>query len=361
MSTAHQLRMDAPIRLTIQLKKSSVEILLLVTFEMQEASLKGLQNFGSWMRRTRKDSSYWPFELRKWFREQGFSFEAGDIMTQQRLATWLAEVSGNEEKDLAYRVKTMELWADIDSLKKTRVKGMKLDLGIALGLSGFLSLDDQPVFLDSIWIFDEVLNGKINPLTDKWPTKPIGRGMGKPLGAFLEGVVFSVNKGTLFDLTTRMGFVAGHWSEQDIVQGGWFYDLVHGKIFDLSLADLTRTAKCIQDYLRKYQDKEALVTVDDLIAILSHQRPEQATDTLIEKVRKADSAVATHVIYFCRDHEKDLESFVTEELGIPWERWLALEDGAKPAIVELNSLSFLLGEKREFFEQLWADQYGADS
>jgi hypothetical protein len=323
-----------------------------------EVTLAGLQNFGAWFRRSRKDSRYWPPELRRWF-ERKYSFEEKHTLTQTILCEWLAEVANDESlAGYTYRIKTIEKWADIKDLSETRAKNIKeMNLTIALGLSGFLSLDGRPVFLDSIWLFREVLFGRINPLKDKWPLDAEGEGIGKRVAAFLEGVVFSTSQSTLLDLVTRAEFVAGQWKEKDITQGGWFFDLIKGNIFNVKQPDLEKIAKCTEAYLRRHRDKNIVFTVDDLLSILAHRKLEQEPFPVEEDIRKAASELANVVIEYCYDLNIDLKTFVTEELGILWERWLELEDGAKPTPLEANSLSFLLDKPRGYFEHLWSSQY----
>lgn len=347
----------------LEVQASRIHLLMAQTSSKSDAAtLEGLQNFGAWFRRSRKDSRYWPPELRRWF-ERKYSFEDKYTLTQALLCKWLADVANDESLEgYTYRIKTIEKWADIKDENETRVKNIKeMNLTIALGLSGFLSLDDCPVFLDSIWIFREVLLGRINPLKDKWPLDAEGSGIGKRVAAFLEGVVFSTSQSTLLDLVTRAEFVAGQWKEKDITQGGWFFDLIKGNIFDVKQLELEKIAKCTEAYLRKHRDKNIVFTVNDLLSILAHRKLEQESSPLEEDIRKADSELANVVIEFCRDLNSDLETFVTEELGILWQRWIELEDGAKPTPLEANSLSFLLDKPRGHFEHLWSSQYeGSD-
>ncbi len=324
---------------------------------MPKATLDGLNNFGKWMRRTRGDSSKWPPVLRRWF-EQRYSFASGNILTQQILGDFLAEMSGSKE-DFGYRVKTIEGWGEIDSVKATRVRGLKYDMALPLGITGFLAINGRPVFLDSIWIFDEVLKGNLNPLHDPWPVHPFGRGVGPRLATLMEGIVRGGGgmDFSLYQLSTRAEFTAGQYREKDIVNQGWFLELVEGKIFDVELNDLRKCAICIENFLRKYNSSTYSFDLNNLTKILHGSDITESPEVFPEDSTLPDSIIAVLVHYYCCDHDEPLKKFVTEEIKISYQRWEEIENGARPREDEFDSIATALGQTKSDLIGMWEGQY----
>lgn len=328
---------------------------------MPKPSVEGLNNFGAWMRRTRGDALRWPPHLRRWF-EQHYSFASGNILTQQILGDYFAEVIDSKE-DFGYRVKTIEGWSDIDTIKATRVKGLKFDMVLPLGLSGFLAIDGRPVFLDSVWIFEEVMRGNIDPLHDPWPTHPIGRSVGLRLPGILEGIVVGAgNMGeSLSNLSTRAEFVSGQYREKDIVNQGWFLELLEGKIFDVDLNDLRKIAKCIENYLRKYNSTTYNFGLENLITILHGNDIKEASYIFPEDTVVPDSNLAKLVHYYCADHDKPVNKFVMEKLRVSPTRWEQIEQGKRPTKEEVDAIAVALGQTSLDLMELWTMQYQEES
>jgi hypothetical protein len=320
-------------------------------------TFEGLKNFGTWFKRTRYDSSVWPSSLKIWF-ETTTAFETK--LTQQELCEWLSVASDDETiSDYLYRIKIIESWAEIDSIEDARVKNIKeSNLLIAIAQSGFLSMrtvsgDMRPIYPADIWIFREVLKGTINPITDRYPFKPIGKGAGPSVRAFLDGLTYACRGASIQDLVVRMDFATGNdrWTEKDITPGSWFDDLLTGKINDIELYDLDKLAQTVQAYMRRYNKSTATFEVGDLLSVIS--RDKGVAQMLSEPKDLPPAFIGRVVCQYCFGHNLDYKAFVEENLRINLDRWKEIENGAKPNESEYESLAFELERPVTFFSDAW--------
>ena len=328
------------------------------------ATLKGLNYFGQWFRRTRYDSQLWPPELRSWFDwHHGF----GTKLTQEQFCVWLAEVADDDTlENYTYRVKTYEKWADIETISDTRVRNIKeMNFHTALGMTGFLSLKTRdgsyrPVFLDDCWIFREVLKGRINPIVDLYPDHPVGRGSGKKLAAAIDMLCYACRGDSVHDVLIRMDFAQGNpnWREKDIMAGGWFANLIEGKIYNVDITQLEAIADCIEIFLRKYNQPTIKFGVSELLAMIN--RDKTPNDALEKPSRIPESEIGQLVAWYCLGKSPDpkyYEEFVVNILDIKWDRWLEIEKGAKPKATELDAISYELRKSVDSLKTLY--QMGA--
>ena len=320
------------------------------------ATLKGLNYFGTWFRRTRHDSSLWPPGLRSWF-EWTHGFESK--LTQEQFCQWIAEGADDDTlENYMYRVKTFEKWADINELSETRVRNIKeMNFHTALGMTGFLSLKTKdggyrPVFTDDAWIFREVLKGRINPANDYYPDYPVGRGVGKKLACAIDMLCIALRGESIHDVMIRIDFAQGNpkWREKDIMQGGWLANVIEEKIYNVDLIDLEQVADCIETYLQRYQKASITFGVTDLVALLSRDRIGNA---MLSQDREPFSEVAELVYLFCIGKNLDYESFVEKDLGIIRDRWKKIEQGERPSSGEYDILSYVLQRPRGLIEAAW--------
>ena len=322
------------------------------------STLEGLQNFGNWFRRTRHDSALWSPNLRAWFEwNHGF----GSKLTQDKLCVWLAEFADDPDlENYTYRVKSIEKWADIESVSETRVKNIKeMNFFVALAQSGFLSLKTgegyyRPVFSDNIWIFTDVLKGRLNPQIDTFPVHPIGRSAGPKIAAFLDGLTFSNRGKSIHDLNTRLEFVSSSPTliEKDGLPGSWFHNLILGKIFDLDMVDLEKMARSIHAYLIVHQDKNIEFGVPELVSVISRDDAEHS-EMLSEPPYLPPSLIARIVAFHCLGIDSGYENFVKTKLGIDLDRWKKIENGERPTEIELDVLSQQLNRDRQEFIDVW--------
>jgi hypothetical protein len=321
------------------------------------STFEGLKNFGTWFKRTRYDSSVWPPGLKIWF-EGTTGFEGK--LTQQDLCDWLAIASEDDLiSDYLYRIKIIESWAEIETIADARVKNIKeSNLLIALAQSGFLSMrttsgDMRPIWPNDIWIFREVLKGNINPITDRYPFKPIGRGAGPAVRSFLDGITYAARGASIQDLVVRMDFALGNpqWTESDITPGSWFDDLLTGKVNDIELYDLDRLSHTVEAYLRRYHKSTISFDVGDLLDVIN--RDKGAAKMFSEPSRLPPSFIGRVIAQYCHGRNIDYESFVRENLEIKLDRWAEIERGAKPTVGEFDALTFELERPPGFFEDAW--------
>jgi hypothetical protein len=321
------------------------------------ATLKGLNYFGQWFRRTRYDSSLWPPDLRTWF-EWHHGFETK--LTQEQFCVWLAAVADdNTLENYMYRVKTYEKWADIEKLTETRVRNIKeMNFHTALGMSGFLSLKTRdggyrPVFTDDTWIFREVLKGRINPITDIYPDYPIGRGIGKKLAVAIDTLCLALRGDSIHDIMIRLDFAKGNpqWRENDIMQGGWFANLIEGKIYNVDLINLEQIADCIEIYLKRYRKTDVVFGVRELIMLLS--RDKTGSD-MFDETREPLANVAELVYLYCVGKNIDYDAFVKKDLGINITRWKKIELGEQPSASEYEILEYTLGRPKDVIKAAWS-------
>jgi hypothetical protein len=320
------------------------------------ATLKGLNYFGQWFRRTRHDSSLWPPDLRNWF-EWTHGFESK--LTQEQFCQWIAQGADDDTlENYMYRVKTYEKWADIDNFSETRVKNIKeMNFHTALGMTGFLSLKTKggghrPVFTDDAWIFREVLKGRINPATDYYPDYPVGRGVGKKLASALDMMCISLRGTSIHDVMVRIDFAQGNpkWREKDIMQGGWLANLIEGKIYNVDLINLEQIADCVESYLRRYQKSSITFGVTDLVALLSRDK----VGTIMISQEREDLAEVANLVYlYCTGKNMDYDNFTNKELGINKSRWKLIEKGERPSSSEYDILSYVLQRPRGMIEAAW--------
>jgi hypothetical protein len=321
------------------------------------STFEGLKNFGTWFKRTRYDSSVWPPGLKTWFRgTTGFEGK----LTQQDVCEWLAIASEDDTiADYLYRIKIIESWAEIESIDDARVKNIKeSNLLIAIAQGGFLSMrtasgDMRPIFTNDIWIFREVLKGTINPITDRYPSKPVGRGAGPSVRSFLDGIAYAARGASMQDLVVRMDFALGNstWTEKDITPGSWFDDLLSGYLNDLELYDLSQLAHTVEAYLRRYNKSSISFNVDDLIAIISRDKVVKmfSEPPMPPNISHIGKAVRLH----CHGEDLDYEEFIKETLRITLSRWKQIEAGEKPTRPEFQTLDYVLGRPDGFFESNW--------
>lgn len=320
------------------------------------ATLKGLNYFGSWFRRTRHDSSLWPPELRSWF-EFNHAFE--NKLTQEQFCQWIADTADDDTlENYMYRVKTFEKWADINELSETRVRNIKeMNFHVGLGMTGFLSLKTKdggyrPVNNDDAWIFREVLKGKINPLHDYYPDYPIGRGVGKKLAAALDMMCIALRGTSIHDVMIRLDFAQGNpkWREKDIMAGGWLANLIEGKIYNVDLIMLEQVANCMDAYLQRYSREDITFGITDLVCLLSRDK---VGNDMLNVNREPFSEVAELVYLYCTGKKIDYEKFIEKDLGINQDRWKKIEQGERPSSSEYDILSYVLQRPRGMVEAAW--------
>jgi hypothetical protein len=315
------------------------------------ATLRGLNNFGNWLVKTRHNAALWPPELTQWFE---FYHNFQGKLTQVQLCEWLARQTGDETLETYdYRIKTYEKWATIKDIKETRVRNIKeLNFHAALGMTGFLSLRTRdggrrPVFSDDSWIFRDVIKGDLDPFNDYYPEHPVGRSAGKTLAAVLDMMCIQ-NRGTsIHDFLVRADFAQGnpHWRQKDVESGGFLANLVEGKIYNLSLIQLEQIAGCMEAYLQKYNSKAISFEVTDLIKLLNRDKVEN------EMLQQPDylpvSTIGQIVCWYCLDigisTKKGYDQFVVKNLKIRPDRWTEIENGGEPSRHEMSAIAEVLG------------------